>query len=193
MQVASPVLGEQAPDATLAAVPGGSKVRLAAMWSAGPLVLVFLRQPGCPFCRQMLAQLRRAARAFLARNATVAVVLPVDVVAAQATVIAHAPPFVCLADPQGAAYDLYGVRQGSLLQVAGPAVVAAGVQAILRGHLPGLPRGDVWRLSAVFVIGSDGRVSYVHRARNAADNPSADRLLAAIDGLAAVRPRPETP
>jgi len=190
--VTSPVLGEQAPDATLAAVPGGSKVRLATMWSEGPLVLVFLRQPGCPFCRQMLAQLRSAAREFLARNATVAVVLPVDVVTAQATVVAHAPPFVCLADPDGAAYDLYGVRHGSLLQVAGPTVLAAGTQAVLRGYRPGLPRGDVWRLSAFFLIGSDGRVSYVHRARNAADNPSPQRLLAALDGLAGVRPRPET-
>jgi len=182
-----PVLGEQAPELTLAATTGGA-VSLASLWASGPLVLVFLRHAGCPFSRDMIGQLRRRAFEFAAREATVALVLPVDVAHARA---ACDPPsgFVCLADPRGEGYRAYGLARGSLWQVAGPAVLLATARAVLAGHLPGIPRGDLYLLGGAFVVGPCGRLRYVHRARTAADNTTPARLLAALDGIAAVSER----
>lgn len=188
MQATTPVVGEHAPDATLAAADGRS-IRLATLWLEGPLVLVFLRHPGCPFCREMLARLRGAEEELARRGATIAVVLPTAVAGAQSVCAQLAPHFVCLADPDGRAYELYGLGRASWLGIAGPEVMMAGVRTVLTGHLPGLPRGDTWRLGGAFVIGQDGRVRFVHRGRHAADNPSPRRLLMALDGVGAVKPR----
>jgi peroxiredoxin len=185
-----PVMGEHAPDLALGRLSGG-RVSLGALWAPGPLLLVFLRQLGCPCARDLLAQLAMVERELGRRAARVSIVLPTEAATAR---LARIPPaFEVLLDPDGTGYEAYGLGRGSLWQIAGPQVLPGMARAILSGVLPGLPQGDVYRLGGVFIIGPCGRVRYVHRARHAADNPSASRLLAALDGIAAVseRNRPE--
>lgn len=184
-----PVVTEHAPDALLTA-RRGSALSLAALWAEGPLVLVFLRQPGCVFARQVLAELRAALPEFEARGAVVAVVMPMSPAAIPAVTASVPARITLLVDPSGAAYEAYGIRRGTLLELGRPSVIVAGLQAMLAGHLPGLPRGDACRLGGAFVIGTDGRLRYVHRGRDAADNPSLDRLTAVLAALAAHPPAP---
>jgi hypothetical protein len=181
-----PVMGEHAPDLALGRLSGG-RVTLGSLWAPGPLVLVFLRQLGCPCARQLLEDLDGVRKELARRTATVSVVLPMDAASAR---LARIPPaFETLLDPDGTGYDAYGLIRGSLWQIAGPPALFGVARAVLAGVLPGLPRGDLYRLGGVFIIGPCGRVRYVHRARHAADNPSAARLLAALDGIAAVSER----
>ena len=65
-------------------------------------------------------------------------------------------PFRCLADPERIAYRAYGLRRGTLGQVAGPRMWLRGLRAIVRGGI-GVPVGvrirvggpGWWALSAM--------------------------------------------
>jgi hypothetical protein len=80
-------------------------------------------------------------------------------------------PFLCLSDPARSAYRAYGLRRGTLGEVMGPEPLLGYVRAAAKGHVVGMPVGDVYQLGGVFVIGTDGGVRYAHYARHAGDHP----------------------
>ena len=93
-------------------------------------------------------------------------------------------PFTCLSDPSRASYRAYGLRRGRLMDLVGPASLAAGLRAAAHGHLVGAPVGDVYQLGGTFVIGAGGTVRYARYPTHAGDHPSASELKQAISAIA---------
>ncbi len=102
---------------------------------------------------------------------------------AQALCQRLAAPFPCLADPERAAYRDFGLRRGTMMEVAGPANWRRGLAAMAKGHLIERTTGDPMQLSGTFIIATDGRVRYARYGRHAADHPQPSELIAALRSL----------
>jgi hypothetical protein len=100
-------------------------------------------------------------------------------------------PFRCLSDPARTAYRAYGLRRGRLTEVMGPEPMLRLARAAAKGHLVGVPVGDVYQLGGVFLIGTDGHLRYVHYARHAADHPSRGEVARVVGRSA--EPPPASP
>jgi len=93
-------------------------------------------------------------------------------------------PFPCLADPSLAGYRAGALRRGRPAELVGPKVLARYTQAVLKGHLGGMPGGDPRLLPGTFIIDRDGTVRYAHYARHAGDHPPVSELVAALRRIA---------
>src|SRR5690349_7270278 len=90
-------------------------------------------------------------------------------------------PFPVLADPRRDAYRAYGVIRGNMRQVMlDPRVLVRGAQAAATGHRQGRTVGNPLQLSATFIVDSQGRIRFVHRAELSSDFAGPDALLAAL-------------
>jgi len=160
----------------------GTTRRLSEFWRDRPAAVVFVRHLGCPFCRQEAALLKRDWPRFDAAGAAVVLVTMSTAEDAAAFRKQFDLPFPVLADPDGHGYDAFAVPRGSLGAVSGPQVWAAGLKAVLQ-HGVGTPAGDVYRLSAAFVVDRDGTIRFAQRAANSADLPPHEEMLAALQTL----------
>ena len=52
-----------------------------------------------------------------------------------------------------------------------------------KGHIMGVPEGDVRQLPGVFVINTDGQVEFSHYAENPADHSDPDAILEILHSL----------
>jgi alkyl hydroperoxide reductase subunit AhpC len=89
-------------------------------------------------------------------------------------------PFPLLADPRRLAFGAYGLLQMSVREEANLASLRNVVQATIRYGGAASTDQDMRQLGGVFVVGTDGIVRYIHRARRASDHPPHDALIAAI-------------
>ena len=126
-----------------------------------PLVLLFVRHLGCPFCRDQLLEMRDGYERIRAAGGEVAAVTMGTIEQAARIKQSLGLPFTCLADSQQEAYRAFEIPRGSLSQVAGPSIWGPGLAALRRGGL-GVPRGDLLQLQATLVIDGEGIVRYVH-------------------------------
>jgi hypothetical protein len=76
-----------------------------------------------------------------------------------------------IADPERHLYDAFGVERGGMAQMLGPAVVACGIRATLKGNLIGRKDGDPWTLPTFVLVDGD-RVLWRHDGRHAGDHPN---------------------
>jgi hypothetical protein len=83
-----------------------------------------------------------------------------------------------VADPDRVLYAAFGLERGRGAQLVSPAVFAAGLRAVAKGTLIGLPVGDVLQLSGEFVV-ADGAILWSHRAEHTGDHPSLDDVARA--------------
>jgi hypothetical protein len=91
-------------------------------------------------------------------------------------------PFPCVSAADGAAHRAFGVRKGSLGEIFGLKVLAAGLRSFFAGHRAGRPQGDVRVLPGTFVVDGAGRLLVGHYGAHSADHMKAGAALAAIDG-----------
>lgn len=96
----------------------------------------------------------------------------------------HQLSFRCLADAERTAYRAYGLPCGGLGAVAGPAMWAVGLRALL-SHGVGQMIGDPYQLPGSFVIDKAGIVRHVHRAASSADWASNEELIGVLTTLRA--------
>ncbi|BBO70390.1 hypothetical protein DSCA_43200 [Desulfosarcina alkanivorans] len=89
-------------------------------------------------------------------------------------------PFDMIADPQKRLFAAFHLKRASLGGLLSVGMAAKGVSAVVRGHGMGLPKGDVRQLPGVFIIDSGGRIRFSHFARDPADHPEPEVLLAAL-------------
>ncbi|MCA9267416.1 MAG: redoxin domain-containing protein, partial [Planctomycetales bacterium] len=133
-----------------------------------PLLVVFLRHSGCAFCRETLAQLARNREQIEAAGARIVLVhmMSDDAEAARLFARYGLDDVPRVSDPERRVYEQFGLARGSWQQVMGPPIWWRGFQAIfLRGHFPGVPRGDLRQLPGAFVV-SQGAITRAFRAED---------------------------
>jgi hypothetical protein len=133
-------------------------------------LLVFLRHFACLFCREMVADLRKAAgqdQAF----PPVLFFHQGSVEEGEAFFADRFPAAVAVADPQRTFYDALGLTRGSTLQMFGPRAWACGFRALAKGNTVGMKViGDPWLMPGVFLV-RDGRITWKHAFGHAGDHP----------------------
>jgi hypothetical protein len=156
----------------------------------GVNLLVFLRQFGCMFCRETMADLRELAE----RNTRFPDVLfffEGTPTAGRAFLRRYWPGVRAVADPNASFYDAFGVGRGGLLKMFGRGVWPGRAQAREKGHANGERTGDIWRMPGVFMTHGN-RIVWAHEYRHAADHPDygvigsiASREFATSEGVSA--------
>lgn len=186
-----PIIGEAAPDASLADLEG-REVMLSSAWRDRAAVLVFLRYFGCPLCQRHVFDLRQGREEFERADANVVLIGQGSAQEAGAFHDRRNLPFRCLVDDSRIAYHRYGLIQGKLSQVFGPKVVGPLISAALQPETRqrGLSGGHFLQMPGTFVVDAEGIVRYVHRNITIADNPPNDPLLEVLGDLAGKRGRP---
>lgn len=138
-----------------------------------PLLVVFLRHSGCPFCKQALADLQQQ-RTEIERLGTAIVLVhmmpnPSEAAAFFADYGLDDVP--AISDPEQQLYRQFEVARGRAGQFLGPAVWWRGLVCTLKeGHLPGRPQGDLSQLAGVFLV-RNGEVVREFRHGSSADRP----------------------
>lgn len=92
-------------------------------------------------------------------------------------------PFQVISDPGRRLYQTFGLKMASTLELISPAVVVKAFAAMAQGNTVGMPVGDIRQLPGVFVIDTGGRIVFSHIAKDPADHPDADTILAALNTL----------
>jgi peroxiredoxin len=145
---------------------------LVALSEASPLLLVFLRHAGCPFCREAIDDLARARTAIEASGARIVLVHMGDSAAIERRIGKHGLASVDrICDRQQNLYRAFGLQRGTLRQLFGLKVWWRGFQAaILARHGIARPSADSFQMPGVFLIGQ-ARIAGRFRHRTAADRP----------------------
>ena len=177
---------QPAPDVDLTNT-SGDPVRLSSLWEQSTLLLAFTRHFGCPQCKEMLDMLNSFQGDLQAKGiciATVAQAMPNET---RSFCEQYAPGMLCLADPERKAYTAFGLGRGDLGQTIFNWKVLQSNRMIQsrKGRKPQLPpKGqDVFLMSGVFIIGTDGLIRLPYYYDDIADHPSLDLLLHGISGI----------
>ncbi len=128
------------------------------------VMLVFLRHFGCIFCREALADLGRVRSDLESRGVRIAIAH----IHSESEAVDFLPRFQLgdaprISDPNRDLFRHFGLKDGSVLQIYSPVVIARAVSASFRG-LPGGPMSpEVRQMPGVFLL-RNGRViaGYVH-------------------------------
>lgn len=165
--------------AALAAFPSSQGKTLDKLSQERPVLVVFLRHGGCPFCRQVLDQLQALSAQLEQRNLQLAIVHMMDNEQAEKLLSRYALHNVQhFSDPERKLYELFQVKRGSLSETIGPAIWWSGFKTtILSGYLPGIPGKDIQQLGAAVIL-DKSHVVASHFSQNSADLPDWDQLLA---------------
>ena len=163
----------------LAAFSSSRGRTLADLSNEAPVLVVFLRHGGCPFCREVLAQLQSLSAELTKRGLQLAIVHMMEPQQASQLLARYQLQDVhSFSDPERKLYELFQVKRGKLAEVAGPAIWWSGFKTtILSGHLPGIPGKDVQQLGAALIL-DKGQIVASHFSQNSADQPDWDQLLA---------------
>jgi len=86
-------------------------------------------------------------------------------------------PYAMASDPERKLYRKFQIGFMPMASVFYPRVIGRSLSALVKGHGVGIPYGDVRQLSAVFVIETDGTISYGHYAKDSSDHPQAQEIL----------------
>ncbi len=85
-----------------------------------------------------------------------------------------------LADPDRSAYAALGIGRGPWWKIWGPRTFLAYAKLIVRGRSYQRHEGDSLQLGGDFVVGPDGRMTYVFRPPDPDSRPPVDELVAAV-------------
>ncbi|RLT46130.1 MAG: MerR family transcriptional regulator [Chloroflexi bacterium] len=158
----------------------GEPVELASIWGGSNIVICLMRHFGCIFCREWLHKLESCVPALRAANIIPIVVGLGDADHALPVASQLAPGALCLMSQGITAHQIYGIKRGSLLQLAGPSVISSVVRAARSGQMQGETTGDISMLSGVFAIDRTGMVRYSFYGSHAGDHPSPDTFVASV-------------
>lgn len=163
---------------SLACFPSSQGSTLSDLSEEQPVLVVFLRHGGCPFCRQVLAQLKELSEQITRQNMQLAIVHMMDNSQADKLLARYqlqkVPHF---SDPDRKLYELFQIKRGNLSETIGPAIWWPGFKTtILSGFLPGIPGKDIQQLGAALIL-EKGQVRASHFSQNSADLPDWEQLL----------------
>ena len=166
----------------------GTGHRLGALWEDRPVVLVFFRHFGCPFCRLYAVHLRDHYDEILGRGAEVISIGTGNPNDAIAFIEDDRVPYPVLLDEDGLAADAASVRRKNLARLIFSRKAAtiwrrerrAGTMPLHKGMHPGK---RVTQLGATFVVGPGPVVHYSHLDQHAGDDAPIEAVLAAIPAV----------
>ncbi len=148
------------------------------MAEQGPLLLVFLRHFGCPFCKESLLQLKEYRARLEEKGISIVVVYMVnDKVANEYLSTYDLQDLAQVSDPEEIFYKSFRLKRGSFIQLFGLKVWMRWVSLGWKKKLFNTrPEGDVAQMPGIFLL-NDGRVvkQYVHRS--VADTPDYEMFL----------------
>lgn len=175
-----------APDVALTNT-SGEPVRLSDLWKQSTLLLAFTRHFGCPQCKEMLDMLNSSQADLREKGIRIAAITQAVPEETRGFCEQYAPSLLCLADPERKAYTAFGLERGDLGQTIFNWKVLRSNRLIQarKGWKPQLaPKGqDVFLMSGVFIIGTDGLIRLPYYYDDIADHPSLDLLLHGISGI----------
>jgi len=162
----------------LATFPSSQGKTLSDLSEERPVLIVFLRHGGCPFCRQVLAQLQALSEQIAQQNMQLAIVHMMDDAQADKLLARYQLQNVHrFSDPERKLYNLFQIKRGNLAETIGPAIWWSGFKTtILSGFLPGIPGKDIQQLGAALIL-AKGQVVASYFSQNSADIPDWDQLL----------------
>ncbi len=165
----------------------GALIRLSSLWAEQPLLLAFVRHFGCPQCKIMLEELGQSLPDLRRHHISMAAITQGTPAETLEFCQKNALAINCLCDPQHTLYTAYGLGRGNLVQI----LLAPQIwQRRPKGYPPQRPpKGqDALLMSAVFIIGPDGRIRLPYYYDNIADHPPFALLLEGFLGTAWERP-----
>lgn len=177
---------QHAPDVALSDT-SGEPVQLSSLWKQSTLLLAFTRHFGCPQCKEMLDMLNGFQPELKAKGITTAIITQAMPDETRSFCKEYASGLLCLADSERKAYTAFGLGRGGLGQTIFNWKVLRSNRMIQarkgwKAQLP--PKGqDVFLMSGVFIIGSDGLIRLPYYYDDIADHPSFDLLLHGISGM----------
>ena len=156
-----------------------SGARLATLSEISPLLLVFLRHAGCPFCREALSDLARARGVIEATGTRIVMVHMGDSAAMGSLTERYRLDGVdSICDRDQRLYRAFGLKRGRLWQLFGPKVVRRALrEGVLFQHGIGIPSADSLQMPGLFLIG-DCEIVRRFRHRTASDRPDYVRICA---------------
>ena len=145
---------------------------LAAMSAQTPVLLVLLRHEGCTFCRNAMSDIARLRQRIEQAGTRIAL----GHMGTAEGFVKFAEQYglasvAAVADPDRALYLGLGLKHGRWLQLIGPQVLWQWLKATLRGHMPGLIKGDTTQMPGAFLL-HQGHVVKRYAYRDAADRPN---------------------
>lgn len=157
---------------------------LTALSHKSPLLVVFLRHKGCTFCRQTLSELEQRRIEVEAAGVKIVLVHMIEDDNEAEMFFArwrlHDVPRI--SDPRQEVYERFGLKRGTLSQVAGVGIWWPGLKAIFSGNFVGKPVGDVFQLPGTFIV-HQGKVEQSFRADDSASHADfAEMVRGCCDG-----------
>lgn len=137
-----------------------------------PVLLVFLRHVGCPFCREALSDLAQKRRSIEETGTQIVLVHMGREEAAEEILGRYSLLEIPrVADPNLKLYEAFGLERGSFAPVIGPGIWPRGIKAgIIDRHGIGLFEGDVTQMPGVFLV-FHGETLKTYRHQSVADRP----------------------
>ncbi|MGD8971186.1 MAG: peroxiredoxin-like family protein [Desulfobacterales bacterium] len=130
-----------------------------------------------------MAQLRRDKHRFAEAGAQVVLVGMGTPAESNSFAAKYEVPYPIVSDPGKLVYRSFDLKRMAPWDFLAPEVVLKGVSAMARGHLMGLPQGDVRQLPGVFVINTAGEIVFSHYAADAADHPAVADILDVVKAI----------
>lgn len=131
-----------------------------------PIMLVFLRQFGCTFCREALSDISKKRKTIEELGMRLVFVHMTDNEIAdryfQRYELQNA---IHISDPNCTYYAAFGLVKNTITQLFGLQFFIRGFQAaVVEGHVPGPSLGDDFQMPGVFII-QDGEIreSFIHK------------------------------
>lgn len=143
-----------------------------------PVLIVFLRHAGCPFCRQAVADIAKQRREIENSGTTLVLVHMEEKEMGREFFRKHSLDDVPqISDPSCRLYRAFGLKRGTLRMLFGPGVWLRGLQAgILEGHGVGWLAGDGFQMPGIFLL-FHGQVLRAFRHQSTADRPDYSRFV----------------
>lgn len=144
-------------------------------------LLVFLRHFGCPFCREMVKDLRKITHDQQSYP-PILFFFQHSVEEGRAFFSELWPQARAVADPTRGLYQAFELRRATMNQMFGLRVWTCAFRAMSKGNFIGLPVGDPWLMPGLFLV-HDGRIVWSHAFTHQGDHPDWTKIPSYIPAL----------
>ena len=158
---------------------GGDTVSVGSLWAQRTIVLTFIRQYGCLFCRQQVAELRARRAEIEAQGGNIVLIGCGEPEEARDFVNRLDLDLELYTDPGLKSFDAAGLKRGVLTALKRGSW-RAGRAAWRSGFRQTKTAGNVWQQGGLFVIDQHSRVYFEHVSEWAGDHPELDHVIAAL-------------